>query len=111
MGTHDNETALGHYQSTSQEEREQIDRYLNRLPGENPAHAYNRGIAASVSQLAIYTMQDLLQLGNEARMNTPSTIGGNWQWRMVPDAITTEVKSELLELTQTYFRMNEYGGL
>lgn len=54
-------------------------------------------------------MQDLLNLDNTARMNYPSTIGGNWQWRMTSDDLTIDVKEKLLDLTQTYFRMNKKG--
>lgn len=105
VGTHDNETGRGHYEDTcSQKERDQADHYLNRQEGESPVHAYHRGIASSVSRLAIYTMQDLLNLDNRARMNEPSTIGGNWQWRMREDAITKEVEDDLLDLTLTYYR-------
>lgn len=105
VGTHDNETARGHYEDTaSQEEREQVDHYLHREAGESPNHAYHRGLAASVSQLVIYTMQDLLELGNEARMNEPSTIGCNWRWRMLKGATTKALEEDLLDLTLTYYR-------
>ncbi|AMB99272.1 4-alpha-glucanotransferase [Aerococcus urinaehominis] len=108
VGTHDNETARGWYEETaSQAIRDQMDAYLNRRPGEPASHALNRGIAASVSDTVIYTMQDLLDLGNEARMNVPSTIGINWMWRMDSRAITNTLKEQLLNLTSLYFRENE----
>ena len=108
VGTHDNETGFGWYlDSTNQDQRDQLDQYLNRRPGEHISDALNRGIAASVSNVVIYTMQDLLQLGNEARMNIPSTIGNNWDWRMSEQAITIDLKEKLLGWTQTYFRMND----
>lgn len=107
VGTHDNETVLGWYKEhATTENKEQIDRYLNRQSDETVAHAFNRGIAASPSYLAIYTMQDLLNLDNTARMNTPSTIGINWQWRMKENALTEDLTSSLLELSKTYFRLN-----
>ncbi len=49
----------------------------------------NRGITAAVSKMAIYTMQDLLNLGNEARMNVPSTLGNSWK-RMKSDALADQ---------------------
>ena len=52
-------------------------------------------------------MQDLLQLGEESRMNIPSTVGDNWDWRMEEQAITPDVKEKLLQWTETYFRLNE----
>ncbi|MCW6659564.1 4-alpha-glucanotransferase [Aerococcaceae bacterium NML191292] len=107
VGTHDNETGLGWYQdSASEAARQHFNKYLNRSEDESVSHALNRGIAASVSKIAIYTMQDLLDLDNSARMNIPSTLGGNWQWRMKADAITPEVTDSLRDLTEVYFRMN-----
>ena len=106
VGTHDNETAMGWYGHASDRQKAQLDAYLGRRPGETPAQALNRGIAASVSRMAIYTMQDLLSLDNAARMNEPSTIGKNWKWRIRPDMITEELSQELAELTDTYFRSN-----
>ena len=69
----------------------------------------NRGIAASVSDTCIYSMQDLLDLGNEARINVPSTLGGNWSWRMREGALTRELGERLLELTHTYCRVPGAG--
>lgn len=108
VGTHDNETGLGWYKdSASDVARAHFDKYLNRSADESVSHALNRGIAASVSKIAIYTMQDLLDLDNSARMNIPSTLGGNWQWRMKADALTPEVTASLLDLTKVYFRLNK----
>ncbi|MDO4680672.1 MAG: 4-alpha-glucanotransferase [Aerococcus sp.] len=107
VGTHDNETARGWYEETAtQLERDQMSHYLNRHRGEEAAHAMIRGIAASASDLAVYTMQDLLNLGNSARMNTPATIGGNWQWRMTADQYSEGLTERLLDLSETYFRTN-----
>ena len=50
-------------------------------------------------------MQDLLGLDNSARTNTPSTVGKNWRWRMLRDAVTPEVEAELSDLTTTYYRV------
>ncbi|MRI85538.1 4-alpha-glucanotransferase [Aerococcaceae bacterium WS4759] len=107
VGTHDNETALGWYKdSASPEVQAQVNRYLHRHDSETVSQALNRGIAASPSYLAVYTMQDLLNLDNSARMNTPSTIGINWKWRMLDNAITDELARDLYALTDTYFRLN-----
>ncbi|WP_328803103.1 4-alpha-glucanotransferase [Ruoffia halotolerans] len=105
VGTHDNMTARGWYEdTTNQAMRDQLDSYLNRRPGEKISEALNRGIASSVSDFAIYTMQDLLDLDNSARMNEPSTIGHNWQWRMLDGAIDEPLKESLTKLTVEYFR-------
>jgi len=109
VGTHDNMSGLDWYlNSANSKQRDQADLYLNRRPGEHIADALNRGIASSPSKVAIYTMQDLLRLGPEGRMNIPSTIGDNWDWRMTHEAMTNDLKEKLLLLTQTYFRMNDY---
>lgn len=108
VGTHDNMTARGWYEeTTTQVIRDQLDTYLNRRPGEKISAALNRGIASSVSDTIIYTMQDLLDLDNSARMNEPSTIGKNWQWRMKDGAIDQVLKEQLIQLTETYYRTPE----
>jgi 4-alpha-glucanotransferase len=58
----------------------------------------------SVADTAILPMQDLLGLGEWARMNRPAREKGNWQWRLTPEQITVPLAKELLELTQLYGR-------
>src|SRR5699024_6293682 len=73
VGTHDNATALDWYLNYADSaQRDQVDIYLNRRLGEHISDALNRGIASSASKIVIYTMQDLLRLGREGRMNIPS---------------------------------------
>ena len=106
VGTHDNQTVRGWYENTATpRQREQADRYTRRAKDEPVGAAFNRAIAASVSDTCIYTMQDLLDLGDEARINVPAVLGGNWDWRMREGAITRAVEEALLDLTQTYFRV------
>ena len=106
VGTHDNETAMGWFKDTATPDvREKAMRYLALGPGETVAQGCNRAIAASVSDTCIFRMQDLLGLDNSARTNTPSTVGKNWRWRMLPEAITPEVEAELSDLTTTYYRV------
>ena len=66
-----------------------------------------RMLFATVSDTAIATMQDILDLGEESRMNTPSTIGGNWEWRMKAEDLTQERKDFLTKMTLLYQRGNE----
>ena len=105
-GTHDNDTVLGWYNSASEEERNFCNRYLNRTD-ESISYAMLRSLYGSVSKMTIATMQDLLQLDTTARMNIPSTLGGNWVWRMQEGDITPEVEGFLLEITKLYDRSNE----
>lgn len=106
IGTHDNETAEGWYhQGTATSKiKAQADAYLKRQGDEKISQAMIRALAASTNRLVIYQMQDLLHLDNEARMNRPGTIGGNWDWRMDPDALTPQLMKELKEITELYFR-------
>ena len=59
---------------------------------------------AASSDLFIVQMQDVLELGGDARMNFPGTTQGNWQWRMLPGALTKELAEKLYEYTVTYRR-------
>ncbi|WP_444328052.1 4-alpha-glucanotransferase [Paratractidigestivibacter sp.] len=112
VGTHDNETAHGWFEDTATPRvREQALEYLRPAAGETIADALNRAIAASVSDTCIYTMQDLLGLGNEARTNTPATVGGNWAWRMREGDLTRAVERKLTSWTETYFRVPGKGDV
>jgi 4-alpha-glucanotransferase len=104
-GTHDNDTILGWYRVTSAEaERDYARKYL-RSDGSDIAWDLIRLAWASVANTAMTTAQDLLSLGNEARMNLPSTVGRpNWCWRLEPGALTDEIAGRLLELTAVYGR-------
>jgi len=63
-----------------------------------------RTVMASVANVAIVPLQDVLGLGSDARMNLPGTISGNWRWRYKPDVLTTEISGQLRELTVLYDR-------
>lgn len=80
-GTHDNETAVGWYQSADERTRHQLRVYTAR-DGSAPAWSLLREAWASVAETSIAPMQDFLALGNEARMNTPGVAKGNWLWRL-----------------------------
>jgi 4-alpha-glucanotransferase len=104
-GTHDNDTTIGWYETTSTEaERDYARKYLGRT-GSDIAWDLIRLGWASVANTAITTVQDLLSLGHEARMNTPSTVGApNWCWRLSAGALTETVADQLLEMTAIYGR-------
>ncbi len=104
-GTHDNDTAVGWWDSASAAEKHFTRRYLNS-DGAEIAWDLIRAAWASVANTAMTTTQDLLQLGNAARMNLPGVSGPpNWCWRMAPDALTDELGERLLDLTQIYGRV------
>ena len=98
-GTHDNDTTLGWWHQTNETERQAIAAYLH--PGDDGiVWAMMRGAAASVARLCLFPMQDVLQLGGDARMNTPAQSGGNWSWRYHPDSLQPWIAEKLLALTQ-----------
>lgn len=78
-GTHDNDTTVGWYSSLESQARRQVDEYLGRDNAQ--PETLIRAALGSVARLAVVPLQDLLALGSEARMNTPATTSGNWQWR------------------------------
>lgn len=105
-GTHDNDTTMGWYEKLNRTDKEFCDRYLNlkeRRP-EELKWEFVRAAFASVADMAIIPMQDYLGLGSEARVNTPSTLGGNWEWRMGKGAFTDELAKKMREMTITYGR-------
>ena len=105
VGTHDNETARGWFEGTATpRQREQATLYTHQQAGESMADALNRTIAASVSDTCIYTMQDLLNLGNEARINTPATLGGNWTWRASADFASEKLAAQIRTEAEVYCR-------
>ena len=81
VGTHDNEPVNGWMATAAPEDVARAVRYLNLTKQEGYHWGMMRGIWASAAELSIVQAQDLLGLGHEARMNTPSTLGGNWCWR------------------------------
>ncbi len=80
-GTHDNDTTRGWYAGAGALSQDQLRRYF-RVNGADVAWDFVRACYGAVPRLAVVTAQDLLALGSEARMNTPGTPSGNWQWRM-----------------------------
>ena len=105
-GTHDNETLRGWLDSITKAEYAEVQDYVD-------CHAKNKGLLAqklvraalaSSADMCIIPMQDWLGLSNEARINTPSTIGENWKWRMDKNALSREVSAQMKKLTGLYGR-------
>jgi 4-alpha-glucanotransferase len=85
-GTHDNDTARGWYEKASSSVQDFFRQYLN-VPGTSAAWDMVRAGYASQSRLFMIPLQDLLDLGTEARMNIPGKPSGNWQWRFTSDQL------------------------
>ncbi len=104
-GTHDNDTIIGWMKTAPKDSVKFAKEYL-RLNKEEGYHwGMMKGAWASVGDLAIVTMQDVLGLGSEGRMNTPSTLGCNWKWRMKKNAITGSLAGKIRNNMQLYGRM------
>ena len=102
-GTHDNDTVLGWFQGLAQKERESVLRYLG-TDGRDISWDLIRSALASVADMAVIQLQDILCLGSEARMNFPGRLGGNWIWRYEDHMLPDETIARLAELTDTYGR-------
>ncbi|NLX49295.1 MAG: 4-alpha-glucanotransferase [Methanospirillum sp.] len=104
-GTHDSPTAAGWWEEASPEDRAALDRYLGRTVGRaEVADALIRLCMQSVAATLIVPLQDLLGLGSGARMNTPGTAFGNWEWRCPEGALTPALAARLADLAATYDR-------
>ena len=109
-GTHDNDTTRGWYRHISEQEKDRVRRYLARSD-ESIALELIRLATASVADLAIFPVQDVLDLGSEARMNTPGRPEGNWSWRLTEGMIGPWVAPLLLEMATVYGRIPAGGAL
>ena len=103
-GTHDNATIMQWYREADPKSRAMARRYVKPRLFERFSAACVRVVYASPANLAIIPMQDILGLGADARMNVPSTVGGNWKWRMLPGRLTASRAEKLRSLADTYFR-------
>lgn len=80
-------------------------RYLRTSHSEAMGWSAIKSVWASSAHIAMTTLQDVLSLGADSRMNTPATIGGkNWRWRVRKEALNPTVSAMLGEITQTYMR-------
>ena len=103
-GTHDNDTAWGWYTQSSSEHERNHFRHYYRSDGSDVPWTMLESAFASVAHTAIATMQDVLNLGPEARINTPGQASGNWSWRFVPEQISGHVVERLRGATVTFGR-------
>ncbi|MDP1621697.1 MAG: 4-alpha-glucanotransferase [Bacteroidales bacterium] len=102
-GTHDNDTLTGWFKNATPADQQYVLEYINT--DEKEIHwSFIRLAWASVANLAIVPMQDLMGLGTSARMNLPGTTQNNWQWRAQADFFTPELVKKLAHLTSLYGR-------
>jgi len=103
VGTHDNDTTIGWFNSASEHERTFAGKYL-RTDGKEINWDLIHAASQSVADIAIYTMQDVLGLGSEHRMNLPGSSGGNWEWRFGWDQLEAQQAEKLYEITALHGR-------
>ncbi|NEP91082.1 MAG: 4-alpha-glucanotransferase [Okeania sp. SIO2C2] len=107
-GTHDNDTTVGWWLQAPQEVRQHVAKYLG-YASDSDIHEISwslmRLASASVADMAIFPLQDVLSLDNGARMNDPSVTPGNWRWRYTTsELLSQELSDRLLQITQLYNR-------
>ncbi len=102
-GTHDNDTTRGWYEKATEHERDFVRRYCK-----TNGHEINWDLiklaSNSVADISIIPFQDIMGLGSEARMNIPSTLEGNWEWRFSWEQVGPDPANRLYELTALYGR-------
>ena len=107
--THDSQSVCEQIMDICNEEEKQFAyRYLRTSTSEAMGWSAIKSVWASPASIAMTTMQDVLSLGADARMNIPSTLGGNWAWRVRKEAINADVARMLREITETYKRYRPY---
>jgi len=103
-GTHDNDTIIGWYNTLNEQDKAFAKRYLNLKTAQGVQWEFIRGALASVADTAVIPMQDYLGLGSEARINTPSTVGNNWRWRLLPGQTDERIAQKIRGMTKLYGR-------
>ncbi|MHC5725949.1 MAG: 4-alpha-glucanotransferase [Nostoc sp.] len=99
-GTHDNDTTVGWFNSANDNEKQNLLLYLGSISPEGVHWDLIRLALSSIANQAIIPLQDILGLGNEARMNFPSVAEGNWEWRYQASGLTEELGDRLKVLTR-----------
>ncbi|MDP1864411.1 MAG: 4-alpha-glucanotransferase [Thiobacillus sp.] len=104
VGTHDNDTALGWWRTLPDHAQHQVMQRLGGVDADAVPDAMLDTVLHSPAALAVLTMQDVLHLGSEARMNTPGTDNGNWRWRFEWEALPSDLAPRLRDQLQKAHR-------
>ena len=105
-GTHDNQTLVSWFQTFTAEEQKMARTYLcdQCTPSEQLGQGFIGLLYRSAANLCIIPMHDWLGLDDRSRMNTPSTVGHNWQWRMKETDMTAELSHQIRDMTKIFGR-------
>jgi len=104
LGTHDNDTGISFINKMSKSQLVFLKNYLGKENLDSIVWDLIRLAYSSVSNLCVIQMQDILQLEASARMNTPSTVGHNWKWRVTKSEMTDTISEKLSLFVKTYGR-------
>ena len=106
-GTHDNTTSMAWIQEINDGERDFVRRYINSQNTDYGQFVWDfiREAYRSVADLCIVPLQDYLCKGKEARINTPGTGEGNWQWRLKPNFLSKDLERSIRGLSELYSRI------
>lgn len=101
-GTHDNNTTRGWFEELKDQSRQRVGKYLNRPESDSRevTTALMRAVWSSAAALAMVPLQDMLNLGSEARMNLPGRPTGNWRWRCNEEMLSAPAFENLRDLTK-----------
>ncbi|WP_025724820.1 4-alpha-glucanotransferase [Acholeplasma granularum] len=105
-GTHDNETTAQWFSNLNSKDLKYALNYINHQKG-SKTDSLIKATLATVAKDAIIPMQDYLNLGKEARFNIPSTLGGNWVWRLQKGQLDLKLKNKIKSFTHLYGRSNK----
>ena len=103
-GTHDNDTTRHWYDTLARKDKSFARRYLDIKTPKDAVNKMVRAALSCVAQTCVIPMQDYLELGGEARMNFPSTLGNNWKWRVEGSALSDECADRIYKLCKLYGR-------
>ena len=109
-GTHDNQTIVSWFDTISEEEQTMARDYLcdYYTPEDKLNKVFISLLMRSSADTVIIPMQDYLGYDDSSRINTPSTLGNNWKWRMKKDVLTDELKDDIKKISVLYGRNRNY---
>ena len=103
-GTHDNDTIMGWYEALDKKDKAAARKYLDIRSRKDVHLVFIREALKSVADTTVIPIQDYLALGSEARINTPSTLGNNWKWRVRKEMLTDKLAKQMHDLGELYGR-------
>ncbi|MFH0767541.1 MAG: 4-alpha-glucanotransferase [Bacillota bacterium] len=103
-GTHDNQTTLTWFNKLPEKDLRYCLKYINHSGNQSKVDSLIKATLSCIADTAIIPMQDYLHLGDEGRMNTPSTTGNNWRWRLLKSDINNKLILKIKDMTILYGR-------